>query len=152
MLREPQTVRVWTTVADTVDGPLRGTAQTAVPVLDFGGHLAGVITMDQVRAVPAEQWASVEVGRVMVPAAMVPSATPDELLADVMDRLTPQAGGEVFVMDQGRLVGLLGPAEYQRAITIGRLAGRGRMRRPAGPPPPPPTVPVQHWDPPVPSR
>jgi Zn-dependent protease/CBS domain-containing protein len=148
MLRDPQTVRVWTTVADTVEGPLRSTAQDAVPVLDFSGRVAGLVTMDQIRMVPAEQWPVVEVGRIMVPADAVPTATPDEKMTDVMDRMTMAARGEVFVMDGGRLVGLLGPSEFQRAITIGRLS---RRRRP-GPPPPPPRVPVQRWEPPVPSR
>jgi Zn-dependent protease len=151
MVRDPETVRVWTSVADTVDGPFRRTAQDAVPVLDFSGNVAGVVTMEQVRLVPAEQWSGLEVGRIMVPADLVPTAAPQERMTDLMDRLTPEARGEVFVLDAGRLVGLVGPAEFQRAITIGRLARRGRPGR-SGPPPPPPTVPVQHWDPPVPSR
>lgn len=159
MLPAPQTVSNWTTVADAVDGPLRSTAQQAVPVLDVSGRFVGLLTMAQVQRVPAESWRGTAVAAVMVPVAQVPVAAPGEKVTDVVERLGPAATSEVVVLEQGRLVGLLGPAEVQRALTLGRMS-RGRrggrpgvaQDSPAGPPPPPPTVPVQHWDPPVPSR
>jgi Zn-dependent protease/CBS domain-containing protein len=153
MVRDPQVVHVWTTVADTVNGPLRDTAQTAVPVLDFGGHVVGLVTMNQVRRVPAEQWAATEAGRIMLPAASVPSAAPTDKLTDLMERLRPEAEGLALVLAEGRLVGVVGPNEIQRAVTIGRMAAKaGRVPRSGGPPPPPPVVPVQHWEPPMASR
>jgi Zn-dependent protease/predicted transcriptional regulator len=153
MVRDPQVVHSWSTVADTVNGPLRSTSQTAVPVLDFGGNVAGVITMNQVKRVPAEQWATTQVSQVMLPAAFIPAATPTEKLTDLMERLRPEAEGLALVLSEGRLVGVLGPAEIQKAVTIGRMAAKGnRVVRSGGPPPPPPTVPVQHWEPPMASR
>jgi len=153
MARDPQVVRSWTTVADTVNGPLRWTSQTAVPVLDFGGHVAGVVTMNQVKRLPAEHWADTEVAKVMLPAAFIPAVAPSDKLTEVMERLRPEAEGLALVLSEGRLVGLIGPAEVQRSVTIGRMAGSGGPTPTSGgPPPPPPVVPVQHWDPPVASR
>ncbi|MFZ4517105.1 MAG: site-2 protease family protein [Microthrixaceae bacterium] len=159
MLPSPRTVANWTTVAEVVDGPLRSTAQQAVPVLDVSGRLVGLVTMTQIKRVPAESWPSTAVAAVMVPVADVPVAAPGEKVTEVIERLGPVATSEVVVLDQGRLVGLMGPAEVQRALALGRMA-RGRrgaqvpadQHTPAGPPPPPPTVPVQHWDPPMANR
>lgn len=158
MTVHPQSVHTWTPIGEVVDGPLRSTTQTTVPVLGFDGSVAGVLTMDQVRRVPAELWATLESGRVMVPADQLATATPDESLVDAVERLEPGSAGVLVVVDDGRLVGIVGPAEIQRAIELGRLAGHhGRPGRGGGPaaqdpPPPPSAVPRQHWDPPVPSR
>lgn len=156
MVRDPQVVRSWTSVSDTVNGPLRWTTQTAVPVLDFGGHVAGVVTMNQIKRVPAEQWVTTEVAQIMIPAAFLPTATLDEKVTDLMERLRPEAEGLALVMSRDHLVGLVGPAEIQRAVVLGRMAATSKGAPPpvpaAGPPPPPPGAPVQHWDPPVASR
>lgn len=154
MVRDPQTVRSWATVEDTVNGPLRWTAQTAIPVIDLNGAVAGVVTMDQVKRVPADRWSTTPVTQVMVPAAALPTVQPEERLTDVIDRLRPELGGMAVVLDRGHLVGLLTAAEVQRAVALGRMARRGTPVQtsgpaPGGPPPPPGRVPHQHWEPPA---
>lgn len=144
MLREPAHVRTWTTVAELVDGPLRSSRQSAVPVLDWNGAVAGVVSMADVAKVPAEQWASTEVVDVAAPAETMETVTPDVRLVDVIERLTPESGGYALVVDQGRPVGLVGPEEIRRAIELGRLRG-GSSRRPR----PPVSRPEQSAEPPV---
>jgi Zn-dependent protease len=116
MVAHPQSVHVWTTVAEVVEGPLRSTAQSAVPVLAFDGTVAGVLTMDQVRRIPAPTWSTLQAGRVMVGAADLVTTTPDEPLARAIERLEPRSAGVLVVLDDGRLVGLVGPQEVQRAV------------------------------------
>lgn len=149
MVRDPQSVRTWSTVADAVDGPLRTTSQTVVPVVDFNGDVAGVLTMAHVQRVPAERWSTTSVGDVMVPAAQLPTATPTEQLTAVIERLRIQSGGLALVLDGGRLVGLLTPDVITRAISFRRMDRRGHARPPGGPPPAPPHAPRQDWEPPV---
>lgn len=156
---DPPVVRTWTTVAEVVDGPLRTSSHSAVPVLDLGGHLAGAVTLARVRSVPAERWADTAVAGVMWPVAELATTTPDERLAQVVERLDPRRGGLAVVVAAGRPVGVIGPVELQRAIELGRLRSRGARRGvrtgppraagPAVPPPPPRGVPHQHWQPPV---
>jgi Zn-dependent protease len=164
MVADPQVARTWTTVSELVEGPLRSTTQSAVPVLDFGGHLAGAVTLTQVRAVPAQSWSATAVAQVMIPVDALATASPDEPLTGLLERLDPRSGGLAVVVRDGRPVGIVGPAEVQRAVELGRLRGRGQRSDPspggpAGsapadaivPPPPPAAVPHQRWEPPVPS-
>lgn len=158
MSPHPQVVRTWTHVSELVEGPLRWSAQSAVPVVDFSGHLAGLATMSQVKRLPAEAWPSTEVVRVAVPPEVVPTAAPADRLMDVVERLRPESEGYAVVVDHGQVVGLLGPAEIQRAVELGRMRTRGRGPQApmptaaVTPPPTPPGVPAQHWDPPVGAR
>ena len=156
MIRDPQTVRSWATVEDTVNGPLRWTAQTAVPVMDLSGAVAGVITMDQIKRVPADRWSTTPVTQVMAPVALLPVVRPDERLSEVLEQLRPELGAIALVLDRGHLVGLITAAEVQRAVALGRMARRGTPVQtsgpaPGGPPPSPPPglVPHQHWEPPA---
>lgn len=155
MAPAPASTHTWSTVADLVEGPLRTTSQSAVPVLGFDGSLAGVVTMDLVRRVPAESWRTLDVAHVMIPASRVATVAPDEPLLEALERVGPLAGGLLVVVDRGRVVGLVGRQEVQRAVQLGRLAGRptggaagGATPHPgaAMTPPPPPDVPRQQWD------
>lgn len=148
----PQTVHTWTTVADAVQGPLRTTNQTVVPVLDWNGQVAGVLTMTQIRRMAAEHWSSTTVGDVMVPAADLPTTSPTERLTAVLDRLRMRSGGLALVLDRGRFVGLLTPDGITRAISFGTMTHRGAVTTSGAataPPPAPPNAPRQDWEPPV---
>ena len=123
MTRNPQVVKSWSTVRDLVDGPLRWSAQTAVPVIDVGGHLSGLATMTGVQSVPADAWSGTQVGRIAIPSELVPVVSATDPLMSVLERLRPESGGFAVVMDHGDIVGLLGPDDIQRAVARGRLGG-----------------------------
>jgi Zn-dependent protease len=157
MEQDPASVRTWATVGDAVRGPLATGGQNAVPVLDWNEQVAGVITMAQVRRIPADRWESTTVSDAMLPAAQLPTAMPTEQLTSVLERIRATSGGFALVLDRGRLVGLLTPDGINRAITFGQMArraGRGAAA-PVGtaptvtqPPPAPVHVPTQRWEPP----
>lgn len=142
----PPTVPMWTSVAELVDGPLRSTQTSVVAVTDWGGNVIGIVTMDAVRRVAAEQWRSTQVSEIATTGEALGSATPDEQVTDVLTRLAGP-GRAVLVRHDGRTVGFLGPDEVRRAIELGTL--RGSSRRRSTPPPPPVSAPQQRWEPPV---
>ncbi len=140
-------VRTWTTVADLVEGPLRSTRQSAVPVLDWNGAPAGLVTLEDVSRVPAEQWAATEVVRLLRRGEEVPTVGLDVRLVDVMEHLGGRPDGTAIVVDdEGHAVGVIGPDDLRRAVELGSLRRPGR----ATPPPPPEAVPRQQWKPPQP--
>jgi CBS domain-containing protein len=82
-----------------------------------------LITLAQLREVPPEQRLSTRVADVALPMAEVPIAGPDEPLVNVLGRSVPATGGRVLVLDdEGRLVGILTPADVTRALEVRAVA------------------------------
>ena len=75
MTPDPPRVASWTTVADMVDGPFRHTHHSAVAITDAQGRGIGLVTMQEVRRLPAEKWSSTTA------AQMMESAGPLEVLS-----------------------------------------------------------------------
>jgi Zn-dependent protease/CBS domain-containing protein len=148
MAPDPPTTTTWASIAEVVDGPLRHTNRSAVAVTDWQGRGVGIITMDDVRRVPADQWGSTTVAQIIGDGSQLAVLAPSDRLVDVLDRLGT-AGPAVVVAD-GALVGVLGSDEVRRAVEIGRLRGTTSPR--ATPPPPPVSAPDQRWEPPLPTR
>ena len=142
----PPTVPMWTSVAELVDGPLRSTQTSVVAVTDWGGNVMGIVTMDAVRRVPAEQWRATQVSEIATTGDALGTAAPGEQLTEVLTRLAGQRR-VVLVRHEGRTVGFLGPDEVRRAIELGTMRGASGRRR--TPPPPPVSAPQQRWEPPV---
>jgi CBS domain-containing protein len=149
MVADPPRAAAWSTVAELVDGPFRHTQHSAVAVTDFQGRAVGVVTMQDIKSVPAERWASttaVELANRAQPSVVAP----DEPLVEAVVRIDRTNGGYAVVVADGALVGLIGPDEVRRAIELGRpRVGRSGPPRGLVPPPPPRSVPSQRWEPPV---
>lgn len=142
----PATVpQAWQTVQAFLDGeggdgspPSLAGAATAVPIRDFDGRPAGILTLSQLAAVPAERRDVVRLSDVATPLAHVVTATADEPLPHLLGRLRvrpaiPAAlhtAGHVLVLGpDGAAVGVLTPADFARASQLGALR---QGRRPAG--------------------
>lgn len=151
MASDPPRAASWSSVAELVEGPFRHTHQSAVAITDAAGRAIGVVTMHDVRRIPAEQWSSTTATQVSGAAPAPTVLRPDERLAEAVLRIDRSNGGHAVVVSDGALIGLLGPEEIRRAIDVGRLRGPQRPRA-ATPPPPPVSVPSQRWDPPVTAR
>ncbi len=90
-----------------------------VAVTGADGHLAGIVSEEQLRAVPEERRPFVALTQLMVPFAKLAKADPDEQLFDVLSRLNP-AAPFVTVWREGKLLGV---------VPKGRLIAR--MQSPA---------------------
>jgi len=151
MLAPVRVTSTWNTAASAVEGPFTHSTQSAVPVVDATGQVRGLITMEQVTRLPAEQWAGTNVGDVMMSLGSVAMVDPAEPMINAVQLLGPS--GHALVLHGRELVGMLGPAEVERSVTLAdarRTGGPSSAAGVHGTPPPPPSVPGgQQWQAPV---
>lgn len=83
-----------------------------VAITDDTGHPQGLVLEEQMWAVPAEQRPWVMLTQLMVPFDRVARAAPDEPLSAVLPRIDPSRP-VVTVWEDGRLVGLISPAQLR---------------------------------------
>lgn len=114
MAHPVQVTSTWSTVAAAVHGPFATSNQTALPVIDATHQIRGMLTMDQVRSTPAESWVTTEVGNLMTDLSSTPMVSPGDPVTAVMEKLGTSR--YALVLDQGRLVGLIGPEEIRRWV------------------------------------
>ena len=107
----PTTVPADMTLTDALDHALRGgTPDQRFPVTEADGRLIGTVSMDSARPVGARDPMR-PVRDAMIPMTQTPLFTPQETLEEVLEWL---AGREGFVLEGGRLVGAIGPADVER--------------------------------------
>src|SRR4029453_18379384 len=99
----------------------------ALPLRSFDGHPAGVVTADALAAVPPDRRHIVRAGDVAIPVAALVMLAPDQPVTDLPVRLTASAP-VAAVVDGGRLVGLLTPAQLARAAAARPPRARGWTR------------------------
>ncbi|HEY9723634.1 MAG TPA: CBS domain-containing protein, partial [Oscillatoriaceae cyanobacterium] len=88
----------------------------AYPVLE-GDRLVGMLTRQQVRDLPPEEWDALTVGQVMLPAAQLPTVTPAQNVGDLLEPMMAEGLGRVPVTENGRLVGLLSQSDVLRYLS-----------------------------------
>lgn len=122
MTRDPVTAPAWVTIDAFIDQYLLGHPHSAYPVEGFDGNVAGLVTLAQLRAVPASERHLRRVVDAAVPLADVAIAAPGDAIVDVLTAGRPSAtGGRTLVLDGDRLVGIVTPADVTRALEVGRL-------------------------------
>jgi Zn-dependent protease/CBS domain-containing protein len=122
MSRDPRGVARSCTIAEFVADHLLGDRHSAYPVLGPQGRVEGLVTLSQLRAVPADRRRDTTVGAVAIPLVSVPTAGPGDPLLEVLRRSTPLTGGRSLVFDSGRLVGIVTPTDVARLVEIKALA------------------------------
>ncbi len=105
MATELHTVPAGTPLATLVRDHILPANLRAVPVTS-DGHLAGVVTIGDLRKVEQQDWAMTTVDQVMTPAAELPAVSPTEDLVSVLDRFGPELS-LLPVTQDGRIVGVL---------------------------------------------
>jgi Zn-dependent protease/predicted transcriptional regulator len=116
----------WTVPADlNVDDVLRDYVLkrhcSSFPVVDGAGHVTGLVTLRQLRFVPASKRSSTGVADVLIPISDVPHAAPNDVLLDVL-RTGRNPEGRLLVFRNGHLVGIVSPTDITRAISAAELA------------------------------
>jgi Zn-dependent protease len=134
--------QAWQTVQAFLDGegdglrPGLADVPAAVPIRDFDGRPAGILTLSQLAAVPPDRRDSVRLSEVATPLAQVVTTGPDEPLPHLLDRLRMRpaipaalhtAGHALVLSADGSAAGVLTPADFARASQLGALRmGRGK--------------------------
>lgn len=127
MTAEPHTAADWISAADFIRDYLLGDRHSAYPVVDHDGSITGLITLAQLRGVPADVLTRTPLHAIAIPRDRVSTADTGEPIANVVARLATAPGGRILVMDAGRLVGILTPADVARLIDVRKLAMAGRF-------------------------
>jgi len=106
MRSNPPTVPPGISVDELVNDGIMGTDDHAFPVVDEG-RLVGLVTLDDVRAIPRTSWDNTSVRQIMTPADQLVSVMPEEDAAEAMTRLQRRDVRQLPVMDNGSITGLL---------------------------------------------
>jgi Zn-dependent protease len=89
-----------------------------VAVARDDGELAGIVSEDQIQAVPEDRRPYVPLGQLMVPFSQLARADLDEDLADVLSRLNPRTP-VVTVWEDGKLLGVVPKKKLLARIQAG---------------------------------
>jgi CBS domain-containing protein len=127
MRHAPMEVSPDTTLRDVVDHYVLAQNVRAVPVVEDHDHLVGMVTVDQVRRYPREDWITTRAAEAMLPLSGVHTASPDESLVQALRDLSDTDVEELPVVDHGDLVGVINRNDVMRFIQVRNdLDGGGR--------------------------
>jgi CBS domain-containing protein len=85
-------------------------------VVITNGQLLGLITVHQVKNIPRADWLHTSVGQVMVPVAQLHWVAPDAEVTEVLALMDEGDVGQVPVVHNGQLLGLIGRDHLLRVI------------------------------------
>ncbi|BAX92983.1 site-2 protease family protein [Mycobacterium shigaense] len=123
MTAQPHTAPGWITVEDFIQQYVLGDRHSAYPVAERDGSIVGLVTLRQLRDLAPGRRATTSVREIALPLDRVPTATPQEPLSDLLQRMAPiGARSRALVMDEGRVVGIVTPSDLVRLIDVYRLA------------------------------
>jgi Zn-dependent protease/CBS domain-containing protein len=117
MRTNPPLVSPLSTVGDLVYNDVMGTDDHGFPVLR-DGRLVGLVTLEDVRKVPRENWDRVAVAEIMTPAEQLVHVTPRDDAAEAMEKLNRRDVRQLPVMENGDLVGLIRRRDLMRWLQL----------------------------------
>jgi Zn-dependent protease/CBS domain-containing protein len=89
-----------------IDERIMATDERAFPVQE-NDHLAGLVTLEDIRQIPRTDWDETSVGQIMTPFEQLVTVTTEQDAADAFQKLQQRDVRQLPVMENGRLVGLL---------------------------------------------
>jgi Zn-dependent protease len=131
MTARPHTAPAWLTVDDFIQHYVLGDRHSAYPVADLDGSIVGLVTLNQLREVGPARRAATRVGDIALPLTVVPTATPQEPLTALLERMSAAGPrSRALVFEDGQLAGIVTPTDLARLIDVYRLAHPGPDYRP----------------------
>lgn len=124
MTANPETVDGDLTITDFLNHVALLRRHSSFPLLDAGGGLAGLVTFNRIRAVPAELRETTLLREVAAAPEEIPVARPDEPLTELLTRLSGGTDGRALVFADQRLVGIVSPSDISRAAALHGLGVR----------------------------
>lgn len=122
MTAHPYTAPAQVTVEDFIEQYLLGDRHSAYPVEAPDGSISGLITLAQIRQVLPSRRSETLVGEIAVPLDRVPTATPNEPVTTLLERLSTDGQNRALVVDRGRVVGIVTASDLTRLVDVYRLA------------------------------
>ena len=121
MTRDPVTVRPDVTVASLLDDYVLKNRFSAFPVVDEDHRPIGLVTLNRIKSLDAEQRRATYVGDIACGPDEIAIAGPEEAVTAVLPRLGTCADGRAIVAHDGRVVGILSPTDIARMIEIAEV-------------------------------
>ena len=131
MVREPATVPKSLSLGEFMDDVVWSRRYTTYPVVE-DGRAVGLLPFRCVAQVPRGEWDDRSVAECMLPRERVPVLDEEETLTDALAELGESEVGRGLVVDGDRLVGFLSITDVVRALEVGGLRGRRRVRAASG--------------------
>jgi CBS domain-containing protein len=120
MSRDPTVAPGWITVDEFMRTYAPGQDGGAYALKTFDGALDGIVTLARLAQVPAEERRARRVRDFGTGMERAATARPGEPLTSVLDRFSASDGGQMLVMDDGKLVGTLSTSDITRALGAAR--------------------------------
>jgi len=90
-----------------VDHVVLPSGRRCYPVMK-GDQVDGLLTLHLIKKVPRDQWTTTRVEDVMIPRSELKAVRPDDELTVVFERMTAEDVNQFPVMEDGRLLGMVG--------------------------------------------
>jgi Zn-dependent protease/CBS domain-containing protein len=132
MTPDPICVAPDLTVGRLLHDYVLGRRFTSYPVVDHGGLLVGLITLDGVRRVPPDRRDDTTVLQAAMPAERVPRAEPWEEAEAALPRLASRPGARLIVTAGDRVEGIVSPRDVVSCLDRAALVRPGRASEAAG--------------------
>ena len=126
MRRDPPLASPDVAVSVLVHDRIMGTDDYGFPVVDGAGALVGVVTLQDVRGVPRQEWDTTMVREIMTPRERLVVATPDEDAAEALNQLMQRDIRQIPVMEDGHMVGLVRRRDIIRWLQLSSQEERER--------------------------
>jgi Zn-dependent protease/CBS domain-containing protein len=124
MRSNPPTVSPTMTVDELVHDGVMGTDDHAFPVID-NGQLVGLVTLEDMRAIPRTSWEDTTVRQIMTPSDQLVSVTTEEDAAEALSQLQARDVRQLPVMDNSSLAGLLRRRDIVKWLQLHSKLGLG---------------------------
>jgi CBS domain-containing protein len=106
MRANPPTVPPDCQISSLVEDHVMGTDDHAFPVVD-NGQLLGMVTLEDVRALSRDEWQRTTVRDIMTPVDQLVTVDVQDDMSDALDKLQGRDVGQLPVLRDGQLAGLL---------------------------------------------
>ena len=117
MTRSPVVGDGTMTLAEFVDRLALSHRFSSYPLVDHGGRLTGLVTLNRVRAVPADRRTGTRLRDIACPSEAVPTARPDEPLMTLLPRMHGCSDGRAVVLDEhDRVIGIVSSTDISRTL------------------------------------
>jgi Zn-dependent protease/predicted transcriptional regulator len=112
-------------LSESIDDYFVRHRHTSFPVVGYGEHVEGIVTLKQIRETPRERWFELTVRQVMTPRSPDMETVAEEPVSALMNRVENNPVGRFLVMAGDRLIGFLTTSDLARHFRIAPLLGEG---------------------------
>ena len=130
MTADPRHVPASLTVDVFVESVLVAERQSVAVAVEPSGEIAGLVGAAQVAGLKPAARREARLRDIAVPVAAVATASPEELLLDVLQRSGASESGFLLVVDGGEPVGVIAPGDVARVVQARLLRAPGATRVP----------------------